>query len=199
MRGGPTGPPLAYRVGMEARPLTSETWGDFLTVMGPKGGDAGCFCMYYRLTGSEFKARSGDPNREAMKDLVDSGVVPGLIGYREGLPVGWVAVGPRSWYGRLDRSKVTKPVDGREAWAVTCFVIPKEHRRSGVATELLAAAVRYAESQGAEVLEGYPVESRQERMPDFWSWMGFASMFESCEFVEVARRSETRPFMRREL
>jgi hypothetical protein len=36
-------------------------------------------------------------------------------------------------------------------------------------------------------------------MPDFWAWMGFPSMFESAGFEEVARRTETRPFMRKEL
>ncbi len=184
---------------MEVRELTPDTWEDFLLVMGPKGGDAGCFCMYYRQTGAEFEKSRGETNKSVMREIVESGTVPGLIGYREGAPVGWVAVGPRVWYGRLSRSRVAKPIDDRPAWAITCFVVPKEHRSSGVASELLSEAVRYARSRGADVIEGYPVEPRSDRMPDFWSWMGFASMFEQCGFVELARRSETRPFMRKEL
>lgn len=184
---------------MDTAPVTPGIWDDFLEVMGPRGGDAGCFCMYYRQTSSEFDESKGDQNKALMKEIVDTGRPPGLIGYRDGSPVGWVQVGPRDWYGRLARSRVTKPLDDREAWAITCFVIPKEHRRTGVATELLNAAVEYARDQGAEVVEGYPVEPRKDRVPDFWSWMGFASMFEACGFEEVARRSETRPFMRREL
>lgn len=181
---------------MEVRPVTPETWNDFLEVMGPRGGEAGCFCMYYRQTSRELRENKGERNRELMRDIVDSGTVPGLIGYRGGEPVGWVQVGPRKWYGRLQRSWVTKPIDDQEAWAITCFVIPKEHRRSGVATELLQAAVEYARSQGAKVVEGYPVEPADDEVPDVFSWMGFASMFRSCGFEEVARRSETRPFMR---
>ncbi len=184
---------------METRPVTAETWDDFLAVMGPKGGDAGCFCMFYRQTSAEFDSSKGDANKALMKEIVDSGTVPGLIGYRDGNPVGWVQVGPREWYGRLARSRVTKPIDDRPAWAITCFVIPKEHRRSGVAGELLEAAVEYARTQGAEVVEGYPMDPRKDEVPAFWSWMGFASMFERAGFDEVARRSETRPFMRREL
>lgn len=184
---------------MDWRPLTPEIWDDFLEVMGPKGGDAGCFCMWYRLKSSEFGQNEGDRNRRMMKDIVDAGPPPGLIGYRDGIPVGWVQVGPRDQYGRLNRSRVTKPLDDRPAWAITCFVIPKAHRRLGVASELLAAAVEYAGQQGAELVEGYPVEPRKDQVPDFWSWMGFATMFESCGFYEVARRSETRPFMRLEL
>jgi len=184
---------------VDYRPLTSEYWEDFLSVMGPKGGDAGCFCMFYRQKSSVFSEMAGEANRALMKEIVDSGAVPGLIGYRDGAPVGWVQVGPREWYGRLERSRVTKPLDDREAWAITCFVIPKEHRRSGVSKDLLLAAVDYAKSQGVDLVEGYPVEPRTEAVPDFWSWMGFASIFQACGFEEVARRSETRPFMRLDL
>ncbi|MFQ5523954.1 MAG: GNAT family N-acetyltransferase [Acidimicrobiia bacterium] len=184
---------------MKFEPLTRDNWEDFLEVMGPHGGDNGCFCMWYRQTGRQFEAGHGETNMLAMKAIVDSGEVPGLIGYRDQAPVGWVQVGPRDWYGRLQRSRVTKPFDDRPAWAVTCFVVPKEHRGTGVASELLRGAISYAREQGAEVVEGYPVEPREEKMPDFWAWMGFRSMFEACGFVEVARRSETRPFMRLEL
>ncbi len=184
---------------MEARSVTPDNWDDFLEVMGPRGGEAGCFCMFYRQTSREFEQSKGEANRELMREIVGSGQVPGLIGYRDGRPVGWVQVGPRERYPRLDRSRVTKPLDDRAAWAVTCFVIPKAHRRTGVASQLLKAAVEYARSEGAEVVEGYPVDPKSDEVPAIWSWMGFPSMFESCGFVEVARRSETRPFMRLEL
>ncbi len=183
----------------EARPLTIETWGDFLTVMGPSGGDAGCWCMYNRQTTREFDADKGERNHAAMRVLVEGGEVPGLIGYRDGEPIGWVAVQPREVYGRLGRSRVAKPLDDRPAWAVTCFVVPKEHRGQGVASALLEAACEYATEQGATLIEGYPVEPREDRMPAFWAWMGFASMFEDAGFKEVDRRTETRPFMRRDL
>lgn len=184
---------------VEVRPVTPENWEDFLEVMGPRGGEAGCFCMFFRQTSQEFDENKGEPNKMAMKAIIDSGQVPGLVGYRDGVPVGWVQVGPREWYGRLERSRVTKPLDDRPAWAITCFVIPKAHRRTGVATELLRAAVDHARSQGAELVEGYPLEPKSDEVPAIWSWMGFPSMFESSGFVEVARRSETRPFMRLEL
>jgi GNAT superfamily N-acetyltransferase len=186
-------------MGLAVRPLTPETWDDFVTVMGRNGGDAGCWCLYNKQTSREFTASKGDQNRATMKALVDSGEIPGLIGYLDGEPIGWVAVQPRDVYGRLGRSRVAKPLDERPAWAVTCFVIPKSRRGTGVATALLEAATRYAAEQGARLLEGYPVEPRQDRMPDFWAWMGFPSMFNRAGFEEVARRTETRPFMRKEL
>jgi len=186
-------------VSFAVRPLTPDTWDDFQTVMGPSGGDAGCWCMFNKQTSKEFAASRGAKNRAAMKALLDEGAIPGLIGYRDGEPVGWVAIEPRAAYGRLSRSPVAKPLDGRPAWAITCFVVPKQFRGTGVATALLDAAVAYAADQGAELVEGYPVEPRRERMPDVWAWMGFSSMFERAGFEEVARRSETRPFMRKEM
>lgn len=184
---------------ISARPLTVDNWDDFLAVMGPHGGDAGCFCMFNRLTGREFGQNQGDSNRELMQTIVESGQVPGLIGYEGTVPVGWVSIGPRQVFGRLQRSRIAKPLDDREAWAITCFVIPKQHRGRGVATALIEAAVDYARENGATLVEAYPVEPRSDRMPDFWAWMGLASMFEQTGFQEVARRGETRPFMRREL
>ncbi|UZX03673.1 GNAT family N-acetyltransferase [Arthrobacter sp. CDRTa11] len=43
-------------------------------------------------------------------------------------------------------------------WAVTCFVVDPRHRRSGVAAALLQAAVEHAGTNGARILEGYPVD-----------------------------------------
>jgi hypothetical protein len=49
------------------------------------------------------------------------------------------------------------------------------------------------------LVEAYPVEPRDGRMPPAFAWTGIASAFQACGFVEVARRSATRPFMRRAL
>ena len=95
---------------LEVRPLTPDTWDDFVTVMGPRGGDAGCWCMYNRQTSREFDTAKGEPNRAAIRNIVERGEVPGLIGYLEGTPIGWVAVQPREVYGRLSRSRVAKPL-----------------------------------------------------------------------------------------
>jgi hypothetical protein len=43
------------------------------------------------------------------------------------------------------------------------------------------------------------VEPREAAMPDAFAWHGLASSFRDSGFVEIARRSPTRPFVRREL
>jgi hypothetical protein len=61
---------------------------------------------------------------------------------------------------------------------------------------LLEAAVRFAADRGADIVEGYPVEPAT-RQADPFVWTGLASAFRRAGFREVARRSPTRPIMRR--
>ena len=177
-------------------PLTSDRWRDFETLFGPKGC-GGCWCMWWRLTRSEFERQKGEDNRQAMKALVESGEVPGILAYAEGEPVGWCSVAPREAFGALQRSRILKPVDEQPVWSVVCFFIAKAHRRKGLTVELLKAAVDYAAAHGAKVVEGYPVEPKKADAPDAFMYTGIASAFRRAGFVEVARRSETRPIMRR--
>ena len=152
--------------------------------------------MWTRQSTREFEACKGATNRELLHRLIEDGPAPGLLAYKEGKPVGWVALGPRESYGRIQRSRVTKPVDDVSVWSITCFVIHRHHRRQGVATALLAGAIEYATDRGATAIEGYPVEPRKDDMPDIYAWMGVASTFTKAGFEEIARRSERRPILR---
>jgi len=183
-------PPLTYQ------PLTSELWEDFEAMFGPRGGTGGCWCMYWRLKHSEYEAQKGDANKQLMKGIIDSGHIPGIIAYAGDQPVGWCSVAPRDEFTRLERSRILKPVDDQPVWSIVCFFIPRKHRRKGVMRQLLTAAVEYAQSQGAKIIEGYPVEPKKDTTPDVFAWTGFAEAFREAGFEEVARRSETRPFMR---
>jgi len=64
---------------------------------------------------------------------------------------------------------------------------------------LLRAAAAHARRRGAKLLEGYPVEALSGRLPDAFAWTGIPAAFRRAGFTEVARRSPTRPFMRRRL
>jgi len=152
--------------------------------------------MWWRQTQAEFDRNKGEPNRRAMKRIVASGRVPGILAYDQGRPVGWCSVGPRESYPRLERSRILKRIDGRPVWSVVCFYVARSHRRRGLATDLLRAAVRYAAAQDGRIVEGYPVEPKKESAPDVFLYHGLASSFRQAGFQEVARRSETRPIMR---
>jgi GNAT superfamily N-acetyltransferase len=154
--------------------------------------------MWNRLSNREFEAAVRTERRAMFRAIVDDRV-PGLLAYEGGDPVGWVCVGPREEFGRIQRSRVTKAVDDLPVWSIVCFVIDRAHRGRGVGSALLTAATEYARESGAPAVEGYPVEPRRGRMPDIYAWMGLASMFEEAGFTEIARRSETRPIFRKTL
>jgi GNAT superfamily N-acetyltransferase len=177
------------------QPLTPKNWKDFEILFGPKGACGGCWCMTWRLKAAEYEKRKGKGNKMAMKELVKKSP-PGIIAYMNNKPAGWCAVAPRNEYVRLENSKILRPVDDKPVWSVSCFFIAKEFRHRGLSLKLLKAAIDFAYSNGATIVEGYPVEPKNDTLPGVFAWTGLASVFLKAGFREVARRSETRPLMR---
>lgn len=177
-------------------PVTKDNWKDFEKLFGDKGACAGCWCMYWRLKQSVLDAQKGNGNKRAMKKIIGSGDIPGIIAYAEGEPIGWCSVAPREEFSKLDNSRILKPVDEKSVWSVVCFFINKNFRNKGLSIALLNAAKKFVKSNGGKILEGYPVEPKKDKMPDVFAWTGISAAFQSAGFKEVARRSETRPIMR---
>jgi len=176
-------------------PLTQKLWRDFELLFGNNGACGGCWCMYWKLRGKEFSENTGDNARQMQKSIVDSKIVPGLLAYLDGYPVGWIAVEPRIAYPKLAHSRTLKSVDDQEVWSVTCFFIEKKHRRKGIAVELLKAAIEHVRDRGGKIVEGYPVDSKKEQPAPF-VFTGTASAFIKAGFKEAARNSPTRPIFR---
>ena len=183
------------------RPLTPERWPDLATVFRAKGCSVarGCWCMFYRRSGKTPPPPAGrtkaSANRAAFRKVVEAGPPPGLIAYRGQEPVGWVSLGPREDYRKLEKSPVMKPVDDRPVWSIVCFVVPSAHRGQGIAKALLAGAVAWAEKRGARLVEAYPVDTA-ERADAESLWFGTKSMYDEAGFTEVARRRAERPVVR---
>ena len=152
--------------------------------------------MWWRLKRSEFDQKKGAGTKRAFKQLIARGQVPGLLAYAEGEPVGWCSVAPREDFSALERSRILWRVDEEPVWSVVCFFVSKPYRRKGVTHRLLTAAIEHAREHGAKIVEGDPVEPKAGSAPDVFVFTGLASTFLKAGFVEVARRSETRPIMR---
>jgi GNAT superfamily N-acetyltransferase len=181
------------------KPVALDRWADFEELFGKRGACGGCWCMWWRIKRSEFERQKGDGNRRAMRALMETGEVPGILAYTDDRPVGWCSVAPRSSFPVLGRSRILKPLDDTPVWSIVCLFVHKDYRDRGISVRLLEAAVDYARGQGAEVIEGYPVEPKKDRMPAVFAFTGLAAAFLRAGFTERARRSPTRPIMRLEL
>jgi GNAT superfamily N-acetyltransferase len=181
---------------LEFYPLTAERWTDFEKLFGKRGACGGCWCMWWRLKRSEFERQKGEGNRKAIKRIVDSGEVTGILAYVSNQAVAWCSVAPREAYPTLERSRKLKRVDDKPVWSIVCFFIAKPFRGKGITLKLLRAAIEHVDKHGGKIVEGHPVEPKGGRMPDAFAFTGLASAFRKAGFVEVARRSETRPIMR---
>lgn len=177
-------------------PLTRRRWPDFEELFGPHGAYGGCWCMWWRSTRREFEERKGNGNRLAMKAIVESGEVPGVLAYVRGKPAGWCSVGPREHFGALERSRVLKRLDEAPVWAIVCFFVARGFRGQGLAEALIGGALDHAKAGGGRIVEAYPTVPRGRQLAPVSSYMGVPAMFARLGFTECARPSEAKMIMR---
>lgn len=125
-------PKGSKRQDVECHPLTPDRFCHLERLFGPRGACGGCWCMWWRLSRSQFAEGKGEGNRLALRRLVEEDEVPGLLAYAQGEPVAWCALGPREAYPALERSRVLKRVDDAAVWSVVCFFVAKPFRRRGL-------------------------------------------------------------------
>ena len=138
-----------------------------------------------------------------MRRLCDRAHPPGVVAYRDGEPVGWCNIGPRTEITRLAGSRLIRPIDDQPVWSIVCVVVRSGHRRQGVTAPLLEGAVAYAASHGAPAVEAYPVDP-PGRMDLTMAFVGTRSMFERAEFrvigsTDAVAGGMPRLIMRRDL
>jgi GNAT superfamily N-acetyltransferase len=193
----------AGRSRLEIKPLTRETWSALAALFQEGGDPKWCWCAFWRTRGSGADRAHLESNRALLRRLAGrEDLAPGLVALRGGRAVGWVSLGPREDFVRLEHSKVLARIDDRPVWSIVCFVVSRQERGRGVAAAMLRAAVAYAREQGATLLEGYPVETAGRKIPSAWAYTGTLGMFAREGFRVVARRraipsGRPRPIVRR--
>jgi GNAT superfamily N-acetyltransferase len=182
-------------------PLTRERIADLSTLFDAGGDPKWCWCAFFRVRGLSFANSTPAANRAVIEALADDSPAPGLVAYKDGALVGWVSLGPREGYERLTYSRVLAPLDDTPVWSIVCFVVARQQRGRGIAKHLLAAAIEYARQHGATMLEAYPADTSDGRIPSADAYRGPLPMFERAGFEVVARRkgnadSRPRPIVR---
>lgn len=187
-------------------PANEATWEDLQAVFAGEGH--GCQCQFFKLDDEEWRGGVGILERaERLREQTRCGdrkvaTTSGLVAYCDGVPAGWCAVEPRTAYPRLLKMRV--PWAGRgedkaddDVWAVTCFVVRKEHRGRGIARALAVAAAEFARVGGARAIEGYPrliVPGRE--IGDVALYVGSRGIFAGAGYREVSRPTPRRAVMR---
>ena len=143
--------------------------------------------MWWRVPrgGKLWEECKGEKNRRTFKRLVTTGKVCGCLAFAGGEPVGWSCVGPRSDFPRLQRVRDLQVEWDQDTWVVPCFYIRAAWRKRGVATALLAGAVKVAQDHGARELQGFPVRPHTIPMPAAFAWTGVPRLFEKHRFVPI--------------
>jgi GNAT superfamily N-acetyltransferase len=174
-------------------PATADRFDDAEHALTGGGDGRSCQCQWWTITNAEFQRASTDERRELLRDEIGNDAPPpALIAYVDGEAAGWVRVGPRPAQVRISRTRdiiahTPIPLDDPDVWAVTCFVVRREHRRQGLNARLLAAAIDYARNHGARVVEAYPYDTDAAKHSSNELYRGVLSVFEDAGFREVAR------------
>ena len=175
--------------------VDQANWNDLAALFDGRGGPKNCWCMAWRK--KPAAARKGDTEsrktalKGALHTQVTSRIPIGLLAYHDGVPIAWCSIAPRSTYRRLGG-----PDDFADepaaVWSLVCFFIKREFRGQGMTSRLLAAAVDHARTNGAKVVEAYPVD------PDSPSYrfMGIVGMYERAGFEKVGTAGSRRHVMR---
>lgn len=181
-------------------PVAPAHWRLLVDLFGPHGACADCWCMWWRRPPPAWRSGKRGGNRRALHRLIArSSPPPGVLALADGRAVGWCAVAPRQAYSRLDRSRVLAPIDDQPVWSITCLFVARDWRRQGLTTGLLEGAVQLAQNHGAACVEGYPIDPQGKTIAHAFLYTGCLSTFRKAGFLEVTRRSSTRPIVRRDL
>ena len=180
-------PPLA----LEYYPVTAERRGDLARFSESHGKFRYCSCMRWRLTSAEYRQSTTESRVATLDRLAAEDVPVGVLAYLNGEPVGWVSVAPRASLGALERFKALARIDDQPVWSVSCFFLDRRIRRQGARVGLLNAAVAYARSQGARIIEGYPVEPGK-----LYGYMGAPALFRIAGFEDVTPPGRERQIWR---
>jgi GNAT superfamily N-acetyltransferase len=169
---------------IEIRPATVLE--DVKTMVGPKRPDASvCWCLAYRIPSKENLALTGTAREARVAALMESGPI-GVLAYEGDEVVGWAAVAPRSDTTFPRNRKIPHLDDREDVWSIWCLRVRPGYRGRGISHPLLVGAVEFARSQGAGLIEGYPVDNDGEKVDQTMAYVGTRALFEKAGFHKAA-------------
>ena len=174
---------------LTVRPLTAARVDDVKTVTRGTWGSA-CWDLFPRYTAAQQRELGINTGGETKRRAVLAKLASrrknsaGLVAYEGREPIGWISLGPRYDFSRIDSSRATPRVDDVEAWVIPCITVLRGHRGKGVAVAMIRAAVDYAGKRGAPAVEAYP-RAAGKRVHDDFAFFGTEEMFRKAGFRKI--------------
>jgi len=184
----------------ETRELKPELWPDLEKLFGKNGACGGCWCQWWRIEkGEKWDEVKGPRAKRRLKKQVTSGKAHGVLAYSGDEPVGWCSFDRRTDYPRLDRSPSFRCNDADQVWSIPCFFVKAGFRGKGVATVMLAAALKMLKKKKAKIAEGYPVKPAKNKkpIPNAFAWTGTRQLFKRAGFKIAGNRQGGKQRVRR--
>jgi hypothetical protein len=182
-------------------PVKAELWPDFEALFGKEGACYGCWCTHFRLAPPLRRQNDRQHNKDIIKARIEAGPPPGLLAFRLGEAVGWMQIGPRADVPEWNNAgRGSAPVDPAHAqdpgvWAISCFFIRANARRSGLTHVLVAGGIGFARENGARLLEACPMDQSRDTR-SIGLFVGSSRVFEKAGFERIVERKAGRPLMR---
>lgn len=180
-------------------PATSDRFADVEAALTGGGDGASCWCQWWMMSASQFDAATTEQRHRQLRAQTEQPLPPGLVAYVDGEAAGWVKIAPRTAQPRLARTRAyaasPTPFEDESAWAISCFVVRREHRGHGLSRALLDAAVDHARDNGAILVEAYPLDTAVKSATSNELYHGVLRTFLDAGFTEVARSTPNRPIV----
>jgi GNAT superfamily N-acetyltransferase len=189
------------------RPANEATWDDLTAIFGKADYAARCRCQRLKVAGWIWRDTTQEERFALQQEQTACGnptasTTSGIVAYVDGEPAGWAAVEPRTAYPKLRTTRIpwtgrTEDKDDEDVWAVTCFVVRKNHRGRGLMYHLARATIDHARQRGARALEGYPMITQPGKEVTWGELhVGARQVFEEAGFTEVSHPTLRRVVMR---
>jgi GNAT superfamily N-acetyltransferase len=180
--------------------LTTATWEPYAALIERHNGIfGGCWCMGFHA-GDNPWAMSGAERREAKRALVEAGQAHAGLVFDGETCVGWCQFGAPDELTRIKNRKtyeaelVTLP-----DWRITCLFVDKTRRRQGVAALAVQAALAEITRLGGGLVEAYPEDVGDRRVPTMALHAGTLGLYEALGFERERRIGKNKWVVRRAL
>lgn len=149
----------------------TEEYIDFFDKRAFSDGSAerGCYCVWHHWTEQHELKRSLMPEDERQnckrnyaKELIQNGTLNGFVAFSNNQIVGFCNSDIKENYFRMSKENYPNSwqdlKENDKILSIVCFIVDPDMRREGIAKAMLNYACQYAEENGYDYVEGYPVK-----------------------------------------